>query len=554
MKKTIKALAIILVLVLCTSLFSACNDQNNQNIPGGDSTSGGNNTPPSGNITMPDAPISNPGEVVPPPVDARFADHLEVILDSVVIGVINPHNLASTGAPPNWAYRMIYNTLTNEDIYDSVLRPELATRWETDDYITYTFYLRDDVYFHNGDKFTANDVVYTCHASQTVGLGSESYDVWNQVESITAVNDYEVLMVLKSLDVDFVYKVGATWCSIVNGRAIAEDEIEGYYIGTGPYMIADFASRDHVSFVRNDNYWGELPITKTQTWRTIPEVSTRSIMLQNGEADMCFEVSEGDLQMFRADPEHFTIIPIPQNNPNALQFNTQDPITGDFNFRMAVAYAINKEEISLIANGDTAVAAPDGTIWGNFTTYRNPDIPAIEQNLDLARQYLDQSVYKGEELTILVATIPPLVRAAEVIQEQLSLIGVKVKINQMDIPSFMAATTWAESGYQMVVWTNLLGARTSDYRHCFYTGGGQNRMKFDNQELNELLDLEPTVPYGAEKESICHRMQEIVAEYIPAINIWYRILSVVTANGVSGMVLSWDGMRHNMTMMYKIID
>ena len=504
--------------------------------------------------TSPEAPSSNPGAAIPLPEGSKYADHVEMILDSVVIAVINPHSPASSGSPTNWAYRMIYNTLTYEDFYGNELKPQLATRWDTSDHITYTFFLRDDVYFHNGEKFTANDVVYTCVTSQNIAVGSESYDVWNLVESVTAVNDYEVQFKLKNLDVDFPYKVAATWCSIVNKKAIDESDVEGYFIGTGPYKIAEFFSRDYVTFVRNEEYWGELPITRSQTWRTIPEVSTRAIFLQNGEADICFEVSEGDIAMFKSMPDRFTVIPVPQNNTHSLQFNMQDSIAGDYNFRLAIAYAINREEINLMANGDTGEAVSEGTIWGRFTTYRNRSIPAIDQDIDLALQYLGQSAYNGEELLLLVATVPPLVRAAEAIQEQLSNIGVKVKIEQKDIPSFMMATTWSEGGYQMVVWTNLLGARTSDYRNNFYTAAVQNRMKFENQELNDLLDLEPTVPYGDEKQEICFRMQEIVAEHIPAINIWYRFLAVVTANGVGGMVLTWAGFACDMTMMYKIIE
>ena len=554
MRKTRKALIVILSLAMCLSLFAAC-QQTNDDTPGSNTSAPGGDTTPAGNTTAPEStpPVHNPEWAAPPPEDAKYADHIELLLDATTIAVINIHNPASSGASVNWAYRMVFNTLTYEDLIDeNELMPMLATRWDTDDYQNYTFWLRDDVYFHNGEKFTADDVVFTCEGSKTFGVGAPAYDIWNLVDTVTAVNDYEVHFKLKNVDVEFAYRLAVPFAAVVNRKAATENDVEGYYIGTGPYRIAEFSSRDYVTFERFDDYWGDLPPTRTQTWRTIPEISTRAIMLQNGEADICFEVSEGDLQMFRSDTDNYTVFEVLQNNPQSLHFNMEDPITGDYNFRMAVAHAINVEEITLIALGANGIAETEGTIWGYYTIYRNHGIPMIQQNLDLAKEYLEKSTYDGSEVEIFTA-LGNNIRAAEAIQEQLTAIGVRTRVEQTDIPSFLAATTWADNNKQMIVWSNVLSARTSEYRNNYYAPSVQNRSKFTNEELLDLLDREPNVPFGPEKQQLCYRMQEIIAENIPSLCLFYRLQCIVADRGIGGVRLPWTNFC-DLSMMYKILD
>lgn len=526
----------IVILSLFAALLAGCGSSDTKTSPG-DSTSQGSKPAD----TKPDA-SQKPEET------KKYAEHIEAIGDSTPIAVINPFAAAGTGNSTNWVYGMIYDTLIKTDEDGKVL-PCLATSWETEDYKTYVFHLRDDVVWHNGEKFTANDVIYTWQKALSLGGGFPSWTYWNRIESATAIDDYTLELVAKDVNVDFYYGMGIMYMGIVNEKAVEADPEKGYWIGTGAYKIKDFSSKDFVAFERNDNYWGELPITKTQTWKFIPEMTTRTIMLQNGEADICFETSESDVSVFSDNPD-FKVHLVGNLNPFSLMLNQDDPLMADENFKNAVLYGLDREEIALFANGEVALQCPDGAVWQYGMRHRNTDIPLIKQDKEKAKEYLAASSYKGEEV-VLTTAIDYNIRAAEAIQEQLAEIGIKISINQMDISGFTSATTWANNKTQMSIWCTLLGASPFGFINSFSKGGTHNRSKLQNAELQALLDKMYTIIDDNERDAAWKRAQEIVFEENCHIPLTYRYQAVIGRATVDGMVMPGN-ILYDLRYMYKL--
>ena len=140
------------------------------------------------------------------------------------------------------------------------------------------------------------------------------------------------------------------------------------------------------------------------------------------------------------------------NNAMALMFNMADPVCGDLNFRKAVAYAVNKEELAIFAMGSMAMPVTDGTIWGYEVPYKNTGIQPITQDLDKAKEFLKQSSYKGEpiELTVMSGS-DQLSQAAGAARRDWH----DIKINMMDVPSFMAYTGTNNNKSQMNIFTMM---------------------------------------------------------------------------------------------------
>ena len=522
MKKRKRLIVSVICMLMCLSLMAACGSGGDSKTQGTEGGKTGSNEPSQqGSVKLPDDPYA------PPPDGVQFADHIEALFPADELAVINVHNAAGNSPTAITAYRMFMDTLVFQDYPSNEILPYLAKSWESVDSTEFTFHLRDDVYFHNGEKFTADDVCFTIYASQTWGKGGASYDAWQHVEKYEAIDDYTVYLKLKSKNVEFLNRVSSSTCGIVNRKAVTEDEVKGYMIGTGAYKITDFSSMDHVTFERSDNYWGEKPITKTQTWRIVPEANTRMVMLQNGQTDAIFTtISEGDIEKLKTDPDKFSVISNPPGGgPNTILFNMTDPICGDYNFRRACVHAINREEVALITQGPYGyLPVTDGTLWGYYMPYRNTDIPFIEYDPQKAKEYLAKSVYKGEEITILTAMFSVnYIKAAEVIQQQLNEVGIKTKIVQTDNAGFQAATQpEVRSKNQILVWTQTLtGSLTSAYRPSFYTNAVRNRQSFSNAELDELIDRDDVTEHGPEKEAICKRMQEIVGESLCTVNLFW---------------------------------
>ena len=166
------------------------------------------------------------------------------------------------------------------------------------------------------------------------------------------------------------------------------------------------------------------PITKKFVLRNIAEETARLIMLENNEFTFC-DIGSVYIPKYEKDPR-FVINSYVMNNCNYISFNMKKPITGDKNFRMAVAYAIDREAILDIALDGYGKAVDNGTFWGNNSAYKDNDIPMIKQDLAKAKEYLAKSSYKGEKIA-LTAALPHTIKSAQVIMAQLQAIGINAE-------------------------------------------------------------------------------------------------------------------------------
>ena len=299
MNRVKKTISVILVILMVLALISSCatkSSSTDSDIPGTPDT---NDASPSASQGL---VVTSPEEISADP-EANYAEELMVVIDNNPIVDFLPHSSSAGTSSTLWAENMIYDRLVGIDA-DGKYIPALALSWETDDWQTITMKLRDDVTFHSGEKFTASDVVFTINdAREATGTLSQEY--WATVKEVTAIDDYTVKFVLDGVNVEFLYDCSQPWSSILSEKAMTEDPEKGYWIGTGAFMVSDFATSDYVELTRNDSYWGEKAITKTITLKYIPEESTRLMMLQNGEADACFSLNTNDYPVIENDPDNY---------------------------------------------------------------------------------------------------------------------------------------------------------------------------------------------------------------------------------------------------------
>ena len=553
MKNLKSTAAILLALALCFTV-AACGG-------GGESTATSSAAPPSSSDAAPPSSTAPPstdsaqpegtlqtGEVIEAPKDAEFADRIDISTE-LNVSLLDPQSTGSTFAACRIVFQMVYDRLTNFT-ENQELVPELATSWETDDQQTWIFHLRDDVYFHNGDKFTAQDVINTWQGAKEAP-GSLAWDQWLPIEAIDALDEYTVEIVLNAPYSSFAYNMSLPGAAIINKAAREADPVEGLWVGTGAYYVSDFVSGNTTTLTRNDNYWGQTPITKVVNFTYVPEVAARTIMQLNDEINVSLSIGPTDNDMFNEDP-NFIVYGYAANSTVSLTFSMLDPITGDLNFRLAVAHALNREEIAYATTGNWARATKDGAFWGDSTPYRNTSIPRLEQDLDLAKQYLADSVYNGEEIE-LISGPDTLTLGAQVIQEQLRVIGINVRVNLTDVATLVGLTQYGDENMQMLHFVSPFELNPSSARVMLYPGMSANRASYNNPEVNELLDKVITIGDPAEQELIYHRIQEIVSQEIPQLSLYERIWTIVTNNRVGGIKINPD-MNHDFRGIFMTVD
>ena len=488
-----------------------------------------------------------PGDILMPPEGAQFADSVNVTYE-LGVSVFDPHSAGSTFTACRVTFQMVFDRLTYYDI-NGVLQPELATRWETSDNQTWTFYLRDDVYFHNGDKMTADDVIFTCWNSKDK-VGSLARDQWLPVVQTNKISDYVVEFVLEAPYNAFAYNLSLPGGAIINERARAADPVAGAWVGTGCFVVSDFVSGNTVQLTRNDNYWGPKPLTRVVNFTYVPEVAARTVMQLNGETDVSMSVASQDNDMFLQSPDYF-LYAYAANSTHSLTFNLNHPITGDLNFRLAVAHAINREEAAYASSGIWARPTQDGTFWGDSTPFRNTGIPRIPQDLDKAKQYLDASPYNGEVLQIITAP-DTLTLSTQMIQEQLRQVGINTEVFTTDVPTLISMSSYGDQNFTLLHFVSPFELNPTAARVMLYPSMSANRASYNRPEVNELLDLVITLLGEEEQREVYYKIQELVAEDIPQLSIFEKIWTLITNNRVGGIITNPD-MNHDLRGIFMTV-
>ena len=279
----------------------------------------------------------NPDNSSEVPADATYKD--TITINSGAINFVDPFQ--TDNATHAKLYLSTHSRLLEKDIADNwKIVPGLAEsyEWTSDNIIQ--FKLRDGVKFHNGETLTSDDVVFTFE--NILSLGNNAVKL-NMIKNVEAVDSLTVSFTLENHNIDFLSLVSETFCSICNRKACEADAVDGPRIGTGPYYVTEFEPGDHVYTEKFKDYFGESTKTEHLYFVNIPEASTALIALQNGEIDIS-EIAPEDLDFVKED-NNIDYRQELSNGDYYLAFNTSKGITADENLRLAIAYAVDIEDI-----------------------------------------------------------------------------------------------------------------------------------------------------------------------------------------------------------------
>lgn len=270
--------------------------------------------------------------------------------DDIVIGMKSKHTtidpMEASNTQHNYMWRMVHDTPIHFNNETKELEPQLATEWSTDDGgKTYIFKLREGVKFHNGETLKASDVVFTFNRMQGTTACNGLYA---KVESVEAVDDLTVKMVLVDPNLDWPYMMTLPTASILSEKAVTEDPEKGPGVGTGPWQIDSYEFGNYTKLTAFADSWRGAPNAKTFTFRYIPEDSARLIALQNGEVDICTEPATIELGTVEDDP-NLDLISYDGGSLTYFAFNTKKSPADNEDLRKAVAYGIDIDSIIAVA-------------------------------------------------------------------------------------------------------------------------------------------------------------------------------------------------------------
>ena len=386
---------------------------------------------------------------------------------------------------------LLFNGLTGHD-GDNAVVPALAKSWDFDEETcTYTFHLEEDVRWHDGEPFTAEDVQFTIEAIMDPENGSENAPNFEDVEEITVIDDHTISFRLSAPNVAFLdYMTMAILPKhLLEGEDMQTSDFFRSPIGTGPYKLASWDEGQAITLEKNADYFRGEPNIDTIVFKIVPDDNAKALQLRAGELDLAL-LTPKDAATF-ADEEGFTCYDMETADYRGILFNFQNEYWQENRDLIpAVCYAIDREAIIdavLLGQGMAAY----GPLQRNIYNYE--DVEHYDYDPEKARTVLEAAgcvlgedgfyTRNGETVGFVIsvgAGDQVRIDMAQIVAQQLREIGMDVTV---DIP---AQVDWSGQMAYLIGWGSPFDADDHTYK-VFGTDKGANYSGYSNADVDRYL-------------------------------------------------------------------
>lgn len=419
---------------------------------------------------------------------------------------------------------LLFDSLVRRDEHFE-LQPWLAERWEILDPQTYVFHLHHGVRFHDGRLLTSRDVKWTFDSLLTGKVRSSKVSAYTSIDRIETPDQDTVVFHLKQPMSSLLWNLSDGAIGIVPyGSA---EEFVRRPIGSGPFRFVSAQQDKEVVIERNPDYWATPAKLERVLFKVIPDATTRALELRKRSADVAINALSPDTVLTLEHDAGLTTLRAPGTIYAYIALNLRDPVLRDVRVRHALAHAINLEPIIHYLWRDqarTAYSILPPQHWaydGNVTRY--PYDPAR------ARQLLDEAGYGAKNgvrfhLTMKTSTEESTRLLAAVLQQQLHEVGIALDLRSFEFATFFSDIT--KGAYQLYSMRWIGGNQDPDiFDYVFATASfapkRANRSYYSNARVDDLIAEGRATLDQQKRKLIYDQIQQILAEDLPYINLWY---------------------------------
>jgi peptide/nickel transport system substrate-binding protein len=486
----------------------------------------------------------------------------------------DPDTLDPHGAVSSWVanqYYTLYDTLLwrgpNQDIY-----PGLAKDWEvSEDGKTYTFYLRDDVTFHDGTPFNAEAVKFNFDrmkaetAVRAIGRAA-AHDLIGPYESTEVIDEFTVALHFSESYPAFLDALSSHFLCIVSPTAVEKwgEDFPEHPVGTGPFMLEKYVLGEQLTVMRNPDYnWapsfmdhqGPAYLDKV-THLFVEEATTRISVLETGEVHISSEPSAEDALRLADDPNYeFISGPMPGQGHVMFPNVTKYP-TDDIKVRQALIYATDKEKLVQIVWQDFQAPAY-GPLTGATPGY-NPAVETMySYDPEKAKALLEEAGWTvgsdgirvdkdGNRLHLLLQAGPrtDTQEAYEFLQALYKDVGIEIEIRVLEMAAYNDACTAGEPEICPLYWGFSDPGELSIMFHSDNAGTGFNWGQIKDPKVDQLL-LEGLRETDEKKRmDIYGELQVYIMEqaYVVPLNEWRN--GHLYSPSIEGIQISYKNPRY----------
>lgn len=386
---------------------------------------------------------------------------------------------------------LLFNGLTAHDGENQVI-PGLAKSWEFDEEsFKYTFHLQEDVKWHDGEPFTADDVKFTIESIMDPENGSENAPNYEDVEEIEVIDDYTIAFWLSAPNVAFLdYMTMAVLPEhLLAGENMQESDFFRNPVGTGPYKLAEWDEGQAIVLEKNEEYFKGEPNIDEIIFKIVTDDNAKAMQMEAGELDLAL-LTPKDAQLFTGR-DGYICYDMKTSDYRGILFNFWNEYwTKNRDIIPAVCYGIDREAIvNAIILGQGMPAY--GPLQRNI--YNNENVEHYDYNPEKAKEILEAAgctlgedgfYYRdGEKLGFVIsvgAGDQVRVDMAQAAAQQLREIGLDVTV---EIP---AQVDWGGQMAYLIGWGSPFDADDHTYK-VFGTDKGANYSGYSNKLVDQYL-------------------------------------------------------------------
>ncbi|MEO8663855.1 MAG: ABC transporter substrate-binding protein [Ignavibacteria bacterium] len=481
-------------------------------------------------------------------------------------------------------YIYIYETLidVNRETYEIVPLIAKSSPQVSDDHLSYTFDLKEEVKFSDGTPLTGEDVIFTVKTIKNPFTDAQALrNYFDDVKSVELVdgNKYKVKFNMSKPYFRAIYSLGSlaitpkhildkdgvndkfTWeeltaaqksldskkypemqkyAEFLNSQEVSRDA--KYLIGSGPYMFDKWITGQSVTLKRNDNYWNKKEIPNFPAkliFKTIQDQNAAIVAAKNKEVDEMFVIQPVDFVENVKNPEQFNLKKALVTEPTYtfIAWNNKNPLFADKKVRWALSYAIDRQSIidKIIYGMGTPVSSPVFI----KSKYYNNDLPVITYQPDKAKQLLAEAGWKDTDgdgvldkvidgkktdfkFTFINNNNPKRKKVMLIVIEQLKQLGIQADLQEYEWSVFLDKTKKHQFDACYSAWQ--LNVTPEDPYQIWHSsqseGEGSNFISYVNPESDKLLEQNRAEFDDTKRMEILKKWQQIIYDDQPTTFLW----------------------------------
>lgn len=452
----------------------------------------------------------------------------------------------------------------------------------SDDHLTYTYDLKENVTFSDGHPLTGEDIIFTVKTIKNPFTDAQALrNYFNDVKSVELVdgNKYKVKFTMSRPYFKAIYTIGNTaitpkhildkdnmndkftwedldaaqksldakkfpemqkYADFLNSQEVSRDP--KYVVGSGPYLLDKWITGQSITLKRNDNYWNKKEIPNFPgklVFKTIQDQNAAIVAAKNKEVDEMFVIQPIDFVENVKNPEQFSLKKALVTEPTYvfIAWNNKNPIFADKKVRWALSYAIDRQAIidKIIYGMGTPVSSPVFI----KSKYYNTDLPEIKYNPEKAKELLTEAGWKDTDgdgildkvidgkktdfkFTFVNNNNPKRKKVMLIIIEQLKQLGIQADLQEYEWSVFLDKTKKHQFDACYSAWQ--LNVTPEDPYQIWHSsqaeGEGSNFISYINPESDKLLEENRTEFDETKRIELLKKWQKIIYDDQPTTFLW----------------------------------